>query len=158
MPAVNQFCEYDAFVASDPYNGKVFLQPWESSERLGDWYEARGYCAKHCAELVTIHSATENAFFFDFMRQVNFYTWVWMGAEIESLAAFTTWSNGEPNDYSAMAPGEPNEPGHTCLNGGPNIYNYWYNDYCYDTNALIACQRPANWTTCGAAPAATDLE
>lgn len=47
IPPINEFCEYDAFIASTPYNDKVFLHPWKRTKRNGDWFEARGYCAKN---------------------------------------------------------------------------------------------------------------
>lgn len=151
MPQVNNFCEYDAFISSTEYNGKVFLHPWKKSERTADWFEARGYCAKHCAELVTIQSAAENTHFLNFMRSINLYDAVWLGAEIDNpLTNFTTWSNGENATYLSKAPGEYNESGHTCINAAyVTSQNLWYNYYCTYTNYLVACQRSVKWSICG---------
>ncbi len=150
MPPINQFCEYDAFVSSTPFKDKVFLHPWKKSERNADWFEARGYCAKHCAELVTIQSAEENAHFLKFMQSILLNDFVWIGAEIENRAPFTKWSNGENATYVSQAPGEYNEDGRTCANAyivGDKYY--WYNYYCYYPSYFVACQRPASWTICG---------
>lgn len=149
MPQANQLCEYDAFIASTPYNDKVFLHPWKKTERNADWYEARGYCAKHCAELVTIQSSEENDHFLNFMRSINLNDAVWLGAEIEDKAEFSVWSNGEKATYWNKASGEYNEIGRTCLNAAyATSQNLWYNYYCTYPSYLVACQRPASWTIC----------
>lgn len=149
MPQISENCEYDAFISSTPFNGKVFLHPWKKTERTADWFETRGYCAKHCAELVTIRSAEENVHFLSFMRSISLTDAVWLGAEVENRTEFASWSNGENVTYSNKAPGEYNEDGRTCLNAAyVTSQNLWYNYYCYHPNYLIACQRPANWTIC----------
>lgn len=150
MPQVNNFCEYDAFIASTPYNDKVFLHPWKKTERTADWFEARGYCAKNCAELVTIQSSAENIHFLNFMRSINLSDAVWLGAEIENTTEITAWSNGEVANFFNKAPGEYNENGRTCLNAAyVTSQNLWYNYYCTYANYLVACQRPASWKICG---------
>lgn len=152
MPQRNDFCEYDAFVSSTPFKGKVFLHPWKKTERIADWFEARGYCAKHCAELVTISSEEENVHFLNFMRSVNLNDAVWLGAEVENNADFKAWSNGQNVTYTNKAAGEYNEPGRVCVNAAwSTSQNFWYTYYCTYPNYLVACQREASWTVCGGA-------
>ncbi len=148
-PKQKQFCDYDAFSSSQPYNGKVFLHPWKKVERQADWWEARGYCAAHCAELVTINSAEENAFFLDFMRNVGITQGVWIGAEVTNKVEFDNWSNGSPAPYHNKAVGEYDQDGYSCINAAYIVsQNFWYNYLCDYTGYFVACQRPADWTPC----------
>lgn len=149
MPTVKRNCDYDPFISSTPFDGKVFLHPWKKSERKADWFEARGYCAANCAELVTIQSAAENEFFLNFMRSVNLDDAVWLGAEVEERVEFSYWSNGLAATYHNKQPSEYDQTGHTCVNAAylTNI-NTWWNYYCTVTNYLVACQRPASWSIC----------
>lgn len=149
MPTVKTNCDFDAFISSTPYNGKVFLHPWKKDERKGDWYEARGYCAANCAEIVTIQSAAENEFFLNFMREVGLDTAVWLGAEIEDRAEFTVWSNNLTAKYHNKQPLEYDQFGHTCLNAALlTDFNTWWNYPCTLANYLVACQRSATWKIC----------
>lgn len=146
MPQKSKNCDFDAFISSTPYEGKVFLHPWKRSERTGDWFEARGYCAKHCAELVTIQSEKENDHFLKFMRSVNAHDAVWLGAQIVNGTDFTVWSDGKLARYSNLAPGERNKRGRTCANAAFRATdNFWYNYYCTHASYLVACQRSESW-------------
>lgn len=151
MPQQKKFCDYDAFISSQPINDKVFLHPWKKTERRADWYEARGYCASHCAEIVRINSVDENDQFLAFMRDIGMTApGVWLGAEVDNKVPFTNWANGDLSVYNNKASGEYNNAGHTCVsaNRGLTTLNLWYNDVCTGDNFYIACQRPANWTLC----------
>jgi len=152
MPFEKEFCNYDAFISSQPINNKVFLHPWNTDERQGDWYKARGYCAAHCAEIVRIDSVEENTLFLEFMRSVGMTApGVWLGAEVDDRVAFTNWTSGAPVNFTNNA----NYPdaGHTCVsaNRGLTTANLWYNDKCTGDaadKAFIACQRRVTWTPC----------
>jgi len=152
LPAVSKVCNYDAFVASTKFNNKVFLFPWETDNQRGNWLKAWGYCAAHCAEMVTIHSEEENKFFLDFMRNVGFddkgengnKVSIWLGAQVHNKT-FTNWSNGEKGDFNPAAIGEYNEDGLTCLTAAFKITNdFWYNYFCDRNSNFIACQRSAD--------------
>jgi len=149
LPAKSKICEYDAFHASTAYGSKVFLFPWETADQRGSWLRNRGYCAAHCAEMVTIHSQAENQFFLDFMRSTVFddsglnaaNVAIWLGAQIENKT-FNGWTNGEINDYNNPKSTEYNEDGLTCLTAAWSIdNNYWYNYFCDWNNYFVACQR-----------------
>lgn len=151
---MRKVCEYDAFVASTAYNEKVFLFPWETINRRGNWLKASGYCAANCAELVTIHSEEENKFFLNFMRDVGFdgkgmdgdKVAIWLGAQVNNKT-LKYWSNGESVDYDNKGTGEYNEDGLTCLSAAYKITNdYWYNYFCDYNYNFFACQRSAEWT------------
>jgi len=149
MPIVKTFCDNDAFISSQAINGKVFLHPWNTDERRGDWYKARGYCAAHCAEIVRIDSKEENDLFLAFMRSVGMTApGVWLGAEVDNRVPFTNWANGD----IALFPNNKNypDPGHTCVsaNRGLTTLNLWYNDPCGGDTAYIACQRSDDWAIC----------
>jgi len=62
------YCNYDAFIASTPINGKVFLFPRNIDDQTHYLGRDKWYCPFHCAEIVSIDSEEENAFFTDFMR------------------------------------------------------------------------------------------
>lgn len=139
LPETAEQCDYDAFVHSPSINGKQFLYPWEKSDRIGDWLKAKGFCAAHCAEMVTIHSAAENKFFVDFMNSLGATgDYIWLGAETHRKK-FTGWSNGEKGDYDNLASDSNDEAGITCLTA--HSRNDWYNKSCLLSTVYVACQR-----------------
>lgn len=146
---MNQNCSEDSFISSTPYGKKVFLHPWKTDERKGDWYYNRDYCAKNCAEMVTIDSAEENTFFHEFIRHVGMkHPGAWLGAQIKDRQEISRWYNDkEMGSYCPKAPGEYNEPGLTCLDVGWNEgQTWWRNWHCtgaYSDIHFVACQRPA---------------
>ncbi len=150
---MNEDCPDEAFIVSYPFQDKVFLHPWKTSDRRGDWFNNRAYCARHCAEMVTIHSEEEQKFFFDFMRSVGMtHPGAWLGAQIDDRKDFRRWYNGvEASHYIPVAPGEYNEGGLTCLDiGWDESVAFWRNYYC--TGAVsnihfVACQRASSSST-----------
>lgn len=151
MPKGKQFCDYDAFTSSLSINGKVFLHPYRKDERRGDWHEAVGYCARHCAEIVVINSVEENDLFLAFMRSLGMTApGVWLGAVVNDKVPFPNWYNGAPAIYNNKAAGEYNNAGHTCVsaNRGLTPLNLWYNDNCLGDTFYIACQRSDKWVPC----------
>lgn len=147
-PVKKIICDEDVFISSLPFEGKVFLHPWNIHERRGDWYHNRAYCAKHCAEMVIIYSAQENTFFHDFLSAVGIrYPGAWLGAQLENKD-FCRWYNGERrNNYCPMAQGNYNEQYLTCLVAGAGYEGQtsYRNSNCTgpDSELLyIACQRP----------------
>jgi len=134
---------FDPFISSTEHESKFYLHPWKTDERKGDWYHNRAYCAKHCAEMVTIHSEEQNTFFHTFIRNVGMvHPGAWLGAQSVNKADISHWYNGERMGYCPKAPGEYNEPGLTCLDvGWENNKNWWRNFYCNDNRHLIVCQR-----------------
>ncbi len=147
----NCFVNDDPFISSERHENKVFLHPWKQDEKKGDWYYNRAYCAQHCAEMVTIHSAAENEFFLNFMRSVGMeHPGTWLGAQIRNKRDIFKWYNGLEMTYCPKAPGEFNEEGLTCLDVGFfNTETDWRNYYCtggLSNLHVVACQRPANAT------------
>lgn len=126
------------------------MHPVETKDRKGDWNYNRAYCAENCAEMVMIHSDSENVFFHEFMRNVGMkHPGAWLGAQIIEKQDIRHWYNDDEfGHYCPKAPGEYNEPGLTCLDvGWTEGQAWWRNFYC--TGAIsdkhfIACQRPAD--------------
>lgn len=146
LPARSKVCKYDAFMSSTPYNGKVFLFPWETTDRKGDWLKNYGFCAAHCAEMVTISSAAENSFFLNFMRRSELTDAVWLGAQVKNQT-LSGWTDGQSLVYENKATGEYNDDGLTCLTAAYGVTNdKWYNYFCDYNSYFVACQRGASWT------------
>lgn len=122
------------------------MVPYKKSERNGDWHEARGYCAQHCAEMATIQSSEENEFLLNFIRGIKGSTY-WLGAQVENKVEFTNWSNGDTALYHNKKHTEYNEGGLTCLNLYDINQRFWHNNYC-DKNLMIVCQRSFDWVAC----------
>ncbi|KAJ6639888.1 hypothetical protein Bhyg_12634 [Pseudolycoriella hygida] len=148
QPKQRQFCEYDAFISSKPVNGKVYLHPWATADRRRDWYEARGYCAKHCAEMATVMSDEENKYLSQFMIEIGYGTDVWLGAEVMDRTKFSTWNNGDDaTKYHPVKPGEYDQAGHKCASNWYLHQTGFCNDVCIG-HRLVVCQRKADWTIC----------
>lgn len=146
MSQKKRYCDHDAFLSSKPINNKVFLAPYKSAERIGDWYENSGYCAAHCAEMVTIQSAEENTHLVNFMRSTGMKKGVWLGATIFNKQDFTHWYSGAPVTYTHPKDvNEYNEEDLTPLLTGFGNKSLWGNWYFTEPGISIACQRPAEW-------------
>lgn len=147
-PERKEFCDYDAFISSTPFNGKVFLIPANINERQSDWYGARNYCAEHCADSVTIHSEEENNFLHKFLQILNtFDGQTWIGGQV--VQSVGTWSNGEPFNYSnpisAADFQNTKEPSENCIHTY-TVNSKWYAYMnCQVRTNNIACQRDASW-------------
>lgn len=142
----------DPFISSTPYGNKVFLHPWITNERKGDWYYNRHYCAQNCAEMVTIHSSAENEIFHEFMRSVGMvHPGTWLGGQIREKQEMRNWYDGVEVTFMKKAPGEFNENGLTCLDAGwDTAQTWWRNWHCtgdISNRHLVACQRQAPSTT-----------
>ncbi|KAJ6640872.1 hypothetical protein Bhyg_05805, partial [Pseudolycoriella hygida] len=146
-PSTSQSCPQDAFIPSKPINGKVYLFPSLAADRRLDWYDTRGYCAKHCAEMATVLSEDENTRLLEFIKEIGFGTDIWLGAEINNREKFTTWNNGEPATYQPQKIGEYDQLGHTCASNWDINQRGFCNDLCM-VKRLAVCQRNANWKVC----------
>ncbi|MEM4721640.1 MAG: C-type lectin domain-containing protein, partial [Candidatus Methanomethylicaceae archaeon] len=73
------------------------------------WNGAKSYCLAQGGHLVTIGSASENAFVY------NLASGAWLGATDQEQEGNWHWVTGEPWTYTNWAPYEPNNgtwPGH----------------------------------------------
>lgn len=143
QPYKTNYCASDAFVSSLPINGKNFLAPWKKSDRSNvDWYEASGYCAAHCAEMVTIQSAEEHEVFTNFTNSF-YYRNVWGGAQIANDTAFAHWINGADATYQPMQPTNGEYNVDTLLNC-LIFKNFMFStiDCNSDYKIGVVCQRP----------------
>jgi len=148
-PKPKVFCDNDVFISSTTINNKVFLVPGNVKDRQSDWFGTRSYCAQHCAEAVTIHSAAENDFFINFIN-INGGTQTWIGAQV--VNGNITWSNGEVVDFSnpitAAEFSAAKEPINECIHAY-TVNSKWYAyETCTYNLFYVACQRSATWVPC----------
>lgn len=146
---MQKHCHHDAFIASDVYEGKEFLFPWKTSERKGDWNYNRGYCAQHCAQMVTLRNQNEHMFFYNFMVQNGMlHPGAWLGAQVNQKQLLRWYNSDELIEYNPVAPGEYDQTGLTCLDiGWDNGQSWWRNYHCAGALSdlhFIACQRSAS--------------
>lgn len=129
---------------------KVFLVAKPHTHKKGNWYQNKEMCKEHGVEMVSIHSAAEDAFFHTFIRspdiKMNAFPFgPWLGARIYDLSREFTWENGKFRNYiGVVQPGEFNEPGNTCLHFGYANTRTWWNDYCYHEYYWMTCQMDLN--------------
>lgn len=152
-PPTAQFCDSDVFVSSTVINNKVFLLPGKQADRVADWYQARQYCAQHCAEIVTINSDAEFTLANNFISSnfdltgVVYTNSYWLGAQVLN-GNLSTWSNGQNATYQPKGnAGEFSVNALYCLHVYvPSQLTFWTNP-CNDRIAVV-CQRPTGWTPC----------
>ena len=103
--------------------------------------EAEHYCNQLGAHLVTIESSTENAFVRDYSsRLIKNYLWigltdvmiegVWKWKSSRSLATFTDWNPGQPDNYHDE----------DCVHIHP-AYSWHWNDALCTENQYPLCEK-----------------
>ncbi|KAK8734902.1 hypothetical protein OTU49_005721, partial [Cherax quadricarinatus] len=92
-------------------NGKCYF----ASDFEITWNEARDKCKEYNteADLVSIHSDEENAFFTEQLTHKSDATW--LGLSYNQISDQWIWSDGQVNNYTNWNEGEPNSDTENCV-------------------------------------------
>ncbi|CAK8681517.1 unnamed protein product [Clavelina lepadiformis] len=112
-----------------------------------NWFDAVDFCRAQGADLVSIHSATEEEALWNLVSQEGVYSYVyfWIGITAQDESAGYEWTDGSPVDYTNWDYGEPNDHNgnEKCGEAGLTWYSYW-NDLNCDELRNWACKIPKN--------------
>uniref|UniRef100_A0A8C6S6I8 C-type lectin domain-containing protein n=1 Tax=Neogobius melanostomus TaxID=47308 RepID=A0A8C6S6I8_9GOBI len=109
------------------------------------WTQAEKSCQSHGANLASIHSAEENAFVVDLIKEAtgeNRKTWI--GGHDRVQENLWMWTDGSVWDYAIWASGEPNNTGEREHFVEINYSATHWNDYHEDHVQSYICARDAS--------------
>merc|ERR1719419_2086194 len=113
----------------------------KSHEKM-TWDEAVDYCIQLDAALASIHSAGENSYIQDHVKEDE---WSWIGLNDVKTEGVFEYVDGTPFDYSNWDSGQPNNGG-----GIEDMVHMWgggkWNDKDAEFQAYGICKRPASPT------------
>ena len=119
QPANNRQSQRPSYVpvVAEEWNGHYYCL-YNSGQSA--WEDAKAFCESVKGHLVTISSAAENDFVYNYMKNCGYQS-AYFG--LKRVQGQWTWCNGESVSYTNWAPGEPNN------HGGTESYGMFYHKF-----------------------------